>query len=67
MNNKKSTNNKLTSKYSSNNYSDDDFINVASSQECTGLVAAAPANEDELENYNQIYRFLPIIENKTKK
>ena len=27
----------------------------------------APANEDELENYNQIYPFLPIVENKTKK
>lgn len=29
----------------------------ASMQECTGLIPSAPLNEDELEAYNEIYKY----------
>ncbi len=36
-----------------------DFTNAACLQECTGLIQVPPQNEDELENYNDVYRFEP--------
>lgn len=40
--------------------SDDyDYLTPASSQDCTGLIPAAPENEGEIENYEELYPFLP--------
>lgn len=36
-----------------------DYLKSASAQDCTGLIPAAPADKDELENYEQLYPFLP--------
>lgn len=33
------------------------LTNSASSTECTGLIKTPPQNEDELENYNDVYNF----------
>ena len=37
-------------------------FDAASSTECTGLITVPPQNEDELENYRQIYEFDTTIE-----
>ncbi|MGN0334746.1 MAG: hypothetical protein ACI4DV_03660 [Lachnospiraceae bacterium] len=36
-----------------------DYLKAASSQDCTGLIPAAPKTEEELENYEELYPFLP--------
>ena len=41
-----------------------DKFNVSSSTECTGLITVPPENEDELENYMDIYDFGPPITKK---
>jgi len=33
------------------------LTNSASATECTGLIKTPPQNEDELENYNDVYNF----------
>jgi len=33
----------------------------ASSQECTGLMYAPPLNEEEIESYNEVYKFRPPL------
>lgn len=54
---------------SSNSDSDDcDYLNTSSATDCTGLIPAAPAEEEELENYEELYPFLPkSISNDTEK
>ncbi len=37
-----------------------DYLKPASAQDCTGLIPAAPNNKEELENYEQLYPFLPV-------
>ena len=34
-------------------------LKASSATDCTGLIPAAPADEDELENYEELYAFLP--------
>lgn len=36
-----------------------DYLKTASSQDCTGLIPAAPASNAELESYEDLYPFLP--------
>lgn len=42
-------------------------FNVSSSTECTGLITVPPENDDELENYMDVYDFGPPIVEKTDK
>ena len=37
-----------------------DIKRCASSNDCTGLITVPPGNEDELENYHDVYDFGPI-------
>ncbi len=34
-------------------------IQSCSTTDCTGLIPAGPQSDDEVENYNQLYKFLP--------
>ena len=34
-----------------------DLTNSATVMECTGLIQVPPQNQDELENYNDVYSF----------
>lgn len=37
-----------------------DFLsNAASTQDCTGLIPAGPADEDQLESYEAVYHYQP--------
>lgn len=36
-----------------------DHLNASSATDCTGLIPAAPAEDEELENYEELYPFLP--------
>lgn len=38
-----------------------DYLKPASLQDCTGLIPAAPANDGEIENYEELYPFLPSV------
>lgn len=38
---------------------DQDYLTAVSATDCTGLIPAAPQNEDEVENYEKIQHFLP--------
>lgn len=35
------------------------LANASGVQDCTGLIPAAPATEEEYESYEETYRFLP--------
>lgn len=37
------------------------YLKPASAQDCTGLIPAGITDEDELENYEELYPFLPYI------
>ena len=37
----------------------DYLANAASTQDCTGLIPAAPTSKAELESYEDLYHFLP--------
>ncbi len=37
----------------------DYLANAASTQDCTGLIPAAPANKTELESYEELYQYKP--------
>ncbi len=39
---------------------DMDYVNTASTTDCTGLIPAAPVSEAELEAYEELYPYLPI-------
>ena len=36
-----------------------DYLKAASTQDCTGLIPAKAKYEEELENYESLYPFLP--------
>lgn len=36
-----------------------DFLKVSSAQDCTGLIPIGIQNEEEIENYEELYPFLP--------
>lgn len=38
-----------------------DYLKPVSFQDCTGLIPSAPANDGEIENYQELYPFLPSI------
>ena len=38
-----------------------DYLKSSSAQDCTGLIPAAPANDEEIENYEELYPFLPKV------
>lgn len=46
-------------KSENDNSTDYDYLNTSSATDCTGLIPAAPAEEEELENYEELYPFLP--------
>lgn len=37
----------------------DDYMKTSSGTDCTGLIPKAARSEEELENYNELYDFLP--------
>lgn len=37
------------------------YVKPCSAQDCTGLIPAGPVDEHELENYEELYPFLPKI------
>ena len=43
------------------NSADDNYLKAASAQDCTGLIPAGITYEEELENYEDLYPFLPQI------
>lgn len=45
---------------------EDTYMKPSSAQDCTGLIPAAPADHDELENYEELYPFLPQIPDASK-
>jgi len=40
---------------------DDDYLFSASAQDCTGLIPSGEHDDSELENYEEIYPYLPHI------
>ena len=41
------------------NPADYDYLKASSTQDCTGLIPASITYEEELENYEELYPFLP--------
>ncbi len=41
------------------NYDFDFDIQACSPTDCTGLIPAGPVSDVEIENYNQLYKFMP--------
>ena len=37
----------------------DEYMRAAGGTECTGLIPAQPQTDEEFENYNELYDFLP--------
>ena len=37
----------------------DDYLKASSAQDCTGLIPAGITYEEEIENYEELYPFLP--------
>lgn len=48
---------------------DMDYVNTASTTDCTGLIPAAPASKAEMEAYEELYPYLPtaVAKVETKK
>ncbi len=40
-------------------FSQEDYNNVGSSMDCTGLIPSAPLNQAEYDSYRDMYDFLP--------
>lgn len=38
---------------------DQDYLKTSSAQDCTGLIPGGIQSEEELENYEELYPFLP--------
>ena len=47
-----------------NSYDKFDRANACSSTECTGLITVPPSDDDELENYHDVYDFGPMSKDK---
>ena len=45
-----------------------DYLSASSAQDCTGLIPSLPTEKEEIENYEELYPFLPpiISENDSK-
>ena len=41
------------------NPADYDYLKASSAQDCTGLIPSAITYEEEIENYEELYPFLP--------
>lgn len=41
------------------NSADYDYLKASSAQDCTGLIPAGITHEEEIENYENLYPFLP--------
>ncbi len=45
-----------------------DYLKPASTQDCTGLIPAGPVDEKEMDQYEELYPFLPpVFSTNTKK
>lgn len=42
------------------------YVKPCSFQDCTGLIPAGPVNEKEMEDYEELYPFLPQIPDGSK-
>lgn len=42
------------------------YMKPCSAQDCTGLIPAGPVNEKEMEDYEELYPFLPQIPDDSK-
>ena len=51
----------------SKNPVDCDYLKTSSTQDCTGLIPAGITSEEELENYQDLYPFLPYTAEKEPK
>ena len=40
-------------------FNQDDYMQASSLTDCTGLIPSDPDSEEQVENYNELYRFLP--------
>lgn len=49
------------------NHDDYEYMKACSAQDCTGLIPSAPVDESELENYEELYPFLPKACSKKEK
>lgn len=45
----------------SKEFAEYDYLQSASTQDCTGLIPMAPANESERINYEDLYPILPRV------
>lgn len=54
-------------KKSKNPTMDDDYLFAASAQDCTGLIPTVTHNEEEMENYEELYPYLPRVPRSIKK
>ncbi len=52
---------KNNNKKSKNPTMDDDYLFAASAQDCTGLIPTVTHNEEEMENYEELYPYLPRV------
>lgn len=43
------------------NPADYDYLKASSAQDCTGLIPAGINYEEEIENYEELYPFLPKV------
>ena len=46
---------------------DYDYLKASSAQDCTGLIPSGIEYEEEIENYEELYPFLPHAVKNTKK
>lgn len=46
---------------------DYNYLKVSSAQDCTGLIPSGIVYEEELENYEELYPFLPYAAKNAKK
>lgn len=44
-----------------NNLPEYDYLKPASTQDCTGLIPAGPVDENEMDQYEELYSFLPPV------
>ena len=49
------------------NPADYDYLKASSTQDCTGLIPAGITYEEEIENYEELYPFLPYTAKNVQK
>ena len=50
-----------------NHPADYDYLKASSAQDCTGLIPAGITYEEEIENYEELYPFLPYVAKNAQK